>query len=413
MRPACWSPIVALLAVLSLAATSLALAPLIEDGVVGDHEARPGEPIVVEAKDDLIITGDISTHAPAAPGSQGPSIRIETTGTLWLGQGASLVAADGTDGHDAEGLGTVEASKGGDGGSIHLAASRIVSHGARLAAGDGGHGGTALAGGIPDALARGGQGGAGGSIAIDGPLEGPLERRPGDGGSGGHAEASGQDACDGSEGSHDTSDQNGTVLPTGDGADAQAAGGEGGCGAVDERAGTGGTARAYGGDGGPSEQGVGGAGGDANATGGTGGPGADACFPSQREAAEAGIEHAGHGGHGGSVEAEAGDGGPGTTGGAGGAARTHTAGGPGGNFTPPIARGGGGSAPAPDGFIRATGGDGGPGIVGGPGGAAGQTLEGGPAGRGCQMDTVAEAGYDVLVVGVAIVVAALAVGREG
>ena len=156
---------------------------------------------------------------------RGRQARFRGQGHIFLGPGTDIQAQHGGDGQDHSGSGTVIARNGRRGGSliILVRGSLTVCGGARLAAGDGGAGGTATSD-TPapgTAYARGGNGGPAAYrlwIATTQGLAftaGTSILDPGDGGDGGLGDADGQDGAD--------------QCPVAeDGANARAVGGKGG-----------------------------------------------------------------------------------------------------------------------------------------------------------------------------------------
>lgn len=342
---------------------------------LGSVAAPAGEPLHVHGTGTLVVDGNLSTAAVHAPGADGPAIVLEADRAIVLTGNASLEAADGRSGADANGTGTVHAGDGGDGGDIRLRAEQVRADGALVSPGDGGPGGHSHAIGAPDALAIGGAGGDAGQLRVEATLSGALDHESGDGGDGGLARAQGEDGedCTEEDGSGETDNRSAEPPNTdGSGQDANATAEDGACGPVDGTGGKGGDAEARGGPGGTAPNGTGGTGGAAYAIGGKGGDGMDACFETIEAAEASNVTRAGHGGTGGGAVALGGDGGPGLVGGTGGLAFSKTEGGDGGNSTsPPLGTGSGGPN-----FDQETSrmagepGQGGPGVDGGGGGPA-------------------------------------------
>jgi PKD repeat protein len=174
---------------------------------------------------NVVYNGNIP---PAAAGADGRSARFRGRGDIFLGGGVSIQAQDGGNGINRVGAGVVQGGRGGRGGSLQILVEGhlTVCAPAVLSAGSGGNGGTATST-TPapgKALARGGNGGqaahllrieATQGIEFQAPFGGVVALKPGSGGNGGAATATGLN------GDPD--------CPTGDpGASARATGGNGG-----------------------------------------------------------------------------------------------------------------------------------------------------------------------------------------
>ncbi|HUR24907.1 MAG TPA: hypothetical protein VM327_02705 [Candidatus Thermoplasmatota archaeon] len=340
--------------------------------------------LLITDTSQLRITGNLV----APPGEdlvlRAPAIRLDH---------ADLRAGDGQDGAGQAAAGTAIGADGGAGGSIVLEGD-VTCIASSLAAGKGGRGGDATAWGAldrPDAFARGGAGGDAGRI--DGDASGCI-LWPARAGAGGSAQASAAPGdCAGAPGDAAADDRGNDTATLGRGTDAAAQAGNGGegsrCGAQVGPGGTGGDAQAYGGTGGLASDFEGADGGNATAIAGTGGAGGGLCATDAAAFAsawDAGMRAAAAGGLGGKATAVGGDGGSGfSTGGDGGRAVAVSQGGPGG---PGSRRGDDVIAPGSGGDVlpgtQARGGAGGGGAAGGgAGGAASVVTLRGADGAAC------------------------------
>ena len=170
-----------------------------------------------------------TTPPVANAGRAGRNVRARLRGDLILGQFSDVKVQNGGPGTDRSGTGDVQGGRGQRGGSLSILVSGSIDihGGATLANGDGGRGGNATATApFPQmAWAKAGSGGeagrrlrivAGGGISFSDPFgRGSVTIKPGDGGPGGIALATGNAGMD--------------KCPTGDdGASAKAKGGNGG-----------------------------------------------------------------------------------------------------------------------------------------------------------------------------------------
>jgi PKD repeat protein len=144
----------------------------------------------------------------AGAGRDGRRLVYRGRGDIFLGGATDIHAQDGGAGVSRVGAGTVLGGNGGRGGSLQILVNGhlIICGGATLAAGNGGNGGNATSLTPPTglALARGGNGGGAApllriaatqALEFQSPLGGTVLLKPGNGGDGGWADATGQDGA--------------------------------------------------------------------------------------------------------------------------------------------------------------------------------------------------------------------------
>lgn len=248
------------------------------------------------------------TLIASCSGSTDGSDLILEAPSVFVATSARLVAGDG---RDASALAThkcprgdIAAADGGTGGNIVLRGATIVLQGT-VVLGSGGRGGDAIftTCATSDAVARAGNGGESGALAIAGELHGRPNIEGGLGGAGGHALVM-RDSPN--ENSATVYGSNGTPIVDANGGSAKASGADGSRSTVDGE--DGGDAWAYGGQGALGAL-IGGRGGDAIAWAGNGSAGKNVHGLAER---------GGNGGRGGDAFSQAGRGGPGPIGGSGG-----------------------------------------------------------------------------------------------
>jgi hypothetical protein len=150
--------------------------------------------VVIRSRGSVTIAGTIQGETVEG---RGTSVTIESGGRIDVS--GEVIAGTGFTAGDVSGDQEAVGADGGHGGSVTLRAKSdiVLEAGARLAAGDGGDGGSAFAASLdPDAMvaASGGSGGTGGDVTIE--TEGVIRFAPssepvlilGNGGRGGDAE---------------------------------------------------------------------------------------------------------------------------------------------------------------------------------------------------------------------------------